>query len=346
MNAPVHKPEKILVTGGGGFLGRAIVQRLLARGDHVRSFARGAYPELEAVGVEVMRGDLTDLQAVRTACRDRELVFHTAAKPGVWGSWESFYQPNFLGTKNILAACRLEGVTRLVYTSSPSVVFSGTDLQGVDESLPYPTTYHAHYPKTKALAEQLVLAASCPQLQTVALRPHLIWGPGDPHLIPRLIERHRRLRIIGHGRNLVDATYIDNAADAHLFAGDRLGPHTPVAGRVYFISQGEPLPLWDLINRILAAAGLPPVTRRIPRWAACALGGALELAYRLLPLNGEPRLTRFVADELATDHWFDLAAARRDLGYQPKISTEAGLIKLAEWFQTAKVSEAPGRPLS
>jgi nucleoside-diphosphate-sugar epimerase len=322
---------KALVTGGGGFLGEAIVRRLVARGDAVRSFARGAYPELAALGVEVIRGDLTDATALTAAAACCDVVFHVAAKAGVWGPYAEYYRANVTGTENVMAACRAQGVRRLVYTSSPSVVFDGRDMEGVDESVPYPVHYHTAYPETKARAEQMVLRANGPEVATVSLRPHLIWGPGDPHLVPRIIARARagRLRRIGNRPNLVDTVYIDNAAAAHLLAADRLAPGSPVAGKAYFITQGEPLPLWDMINRILAAAGLPPVTKRVPAGVAYAAGWVLESIYGLLRLRTEPPMTRFVARELATAHWFNIAAARRDLGYHPTVSLDEGLKRLA-----------------
>jgi ABC-type multidrug transport system ATPase subunit/nucleoside-diphosphate-sugar epimerase len=256
------------------------------------------------------------------------------------------------GTENVLAACRAGGVPRLVYTSSPSVVFNGRDMENIDESVPYPEHYEAPYPQTKALAEQLVLKANGSTLATVALRPHLIWGPGDHHLVPRIVERGRsgKLRKVGFRANMVDAVYIDNAAEAHLLAADCLAPDSPIAGKVYFIAQGEPLPLWDLVNRILAAAGAPPVTRRIPAKLAYALGWLLETAYRTLGWQDEPPMTRFLARELATAHWFNLDAARRDLGYQPRISLEEGLRRLAESYRGVGVSgqtpTLPARPHS
>lgn len=322
----------ILVTGGGGFLGRAIVERLLARGCRVRSFSRGAYPDLQAAGVEVVRGDLQDRLDVAAACSGCEAVFHVAARPGIWGRYEDFHGPNVIGTENVIAACQAHGIGRLVFTSTPSVVFDGRDMEGVDESVPYARRYDAPYPKTKAIAERMVLAANDDRLATVALRPHLIWGPRDNHLVPRIIARARSLRRIGSIDKKVDCTYIDNAADAHLLAWDRLVPGSPIAGRAYFISQGEPRGLWELVNGILAAADLPPVTRRVPRGLALAAGACFEAAYRLLRIETEPRLTRFLVRELSTAHWFDISAARRDLGYNPRVSIDTGLQRLANWL--------------
>jgi len=321
---------KALVTGGGGFLGLAIVRRLRERGDEVRSISRQSYPQLTELGVEQVAGDLADAESVTRAAIGCDAVFHVAAKAGVWGPYREYYQTNVIGTKNVIEACRGQGVRKLIYTSSPSVVFTGHDHRGIDESAPYATRFLAHYPRTKAEAEKLVLAANGPSLATVALRPHLIWGPGDNHLLPRLIDRARRgkLRRIGDGSNVVDTVYVDNAADAHLLAADRLGPDSPVAGRAFFISNGEPINLWDFIDRLLAAFDLPPVKKSMPARIAYAAGGLMEILWRALPLPGEPRMTRFLARQLSTSHWFDLSAARRDLGYQPTVSVEEGLRRL------------------
>ena len=326
---------RALVTGGGGFLGGAIVRRLLAAGHRVRCLSRGRYPDLAALGVEQHQADLADRAALRRACAGCDVVFHVAARAGLGGRWWDYYRANAIGTRNVVSACRDHGIARLVYTSSPSVVFDGRDMEGVHESVPYPHHYEAHYPRSKALAERHVLAANGPDLVTVALRPHLIWGPGDNHLVPRILARARagRLRRIGAESKLVDSVYVDNAADAHVLAAERLSPGSAVAGRAYFISNGEPLPLWDLVNRILAAGGLGPVTRAVPRrlaWLAGALG---EVAWGVFRPGREPPMTRFLASELATAHWFDLAAARRDLGYVPRVSIDEGLARLARWLR-------------
>jgi nucleoside-diphosphate-sugar epimerase len=322
---------KALVTGGGGFLGLAIVRKLRARGDDVRSFSRRTHPALEGLGVQSVRGDLADRAAVLRAARGCDIVFHVAAKAGVWGSTESYHRANVVGTDNVLSACSTEGIERLVYTSTPSVTFAGTDQVGVDESAPYASRYLSDYPRTKAIAERRVLESNGADLATVALRPHLIWGPGDPHLVPRILERGRSgtLRLLGDQPNEVDSVYVDNAADAHLLAADRLAPGSAIAGKAYFISQGEPLPLGDLMNRILAAGDLPPVERRIPGGVAYFLGALLETVYELLGIETEPPLTRFVAAQLSTAHWFDISAARLDLGYEPAVSLDEGMERLA-----------------
>lgn len=321
----------ILVTGGGGFLGGAVARLLAARGERVISFTRSAYPWLAEIGVEQKHGDLADAETVRQAVQGCDAVIHTAAKAGVWGRRSDFHSTNVQGTQNVIAACKEFAVSRLVYTSTPSVVHSGQDIEGGNESLPYSKHFEADYPETKTEAERAVRAANDTRLATVALRPHLIWGPGDPHLIPRFLARARagRLRRIGSRDVTVDATYIDNAADAHVLALDRLQPGSAIAGKSYFISNGEPIKLWEFLNRVLELAGLPPVTRSVPVRLARWIGWASESLHRVFRLSGEPAMTLFVASQLSTSHWFDISAARRDLGYEPRITTEEGLQRLA-----------------
>jgi nucleoside-diphosphate-sugar epimerase len=327
---------KALVTGGGGFLGRHIVAKLLARGDKVRVLGRRRYPDLEKTGVESVQADLQDASAVEHACLDMDAVFHVAARAGYWGSRQSYYGPNVVGTQNVLSGCRKAGVRKLIYTSTPSVVSAPGNLVNADERVPYPTRYECPYPATKAQAERLVLQANGKDgLLTTSLRPHLIYGPGDPHLFPRIIDRARRGRLVqvGDGTNQVDVTYVENAADAHLLAADRLGDGSPVNGQAYFISQGAPVLLWPWINKILMALGIPVVRRKISRGVARTVGAAMEMAYTVLPLRGEPRMTRFLADQLATSHYFDISKARTDLGYAPRISTEEGLERTIKALQ-------------
>ncbi|HTO72436.1 MAG TPA: NAD-dependent epimerase/dehydratase family protein, partial [Gemmatimonadales bacterium] len=296
------------------------------------------YPDLEQMGVETVLADLQDAGAVARACLGMETVFHVAARAGYWGSWDSYYGPNVIGTQHVLAGCRKAGARKLIYTSTPSVVSAPGNLAHADERVPYPARYECPYPATKAQAERLVLGANGTDgLLTVSVRPHLIYGPGDPHLFPRIIDRARRglLVQVGDGTNLVDVTYVENAADAHLLAADRLGDGSPVGGQAYFISQGTPVALWPWINGILMALGIPSVTRKISHGVARTVGAAMEMAYTVLPLRGEPRMTRFLADQLATSHYFDIAKARTDLGYEPRIGTEDGLDRTIKAFQAA-----------
>ena len=329
---------KVLVTGGGGFLGRAVVERLLRRGHQVRSYARGSYPALAARGVEQVRGDLADPRATAAACAGCRAVVHAAALvPGTPGTASRFHAVNVAGTEAVIAGCRAHRVERLVFASSPSVVFAGRDLRGVDESIPYPDHYDSPYARTKALAEQAVLAANDGALAAAALRPHLIWGPGDRHLVPALIARARRGRLvrIGRGPFRIDVTYVDSAAEAHALAVERLAPGARPAGRAYFISQGEPVDLWQFVGRLLQLAGAPPVRRRVPRWLALAAAGLAEGAGRLLRPAAAPPLTRFLVREISSSHWFDISAARRDLGYAPPVSIAEGLRRLARSWAAA-----------
>jgi nucleoside-diphosphate-sugar epimerase len=327
-----------LVTGAGGFLGRYIVERLVARGDKVRAMVRRQNEALDALGVECVHGDVRELADVKRACRGVEVVFHAAAVAGIWGTWKHYHDINALGTKNVISGCCHGGVTRLVFTSSPSVVFDGHDQRGIDESAPYPARWLCHYSHTKALAEQMVLKANGEHhLLTCALRPHLIWGPGDPHLIPRLVERARkgRLRQVGDGKNLIDAVYIDNAVEAHLLAADALAAGSPVAGHAYFISNGEPVGCWPWINEILILAGIQTIRQRVSLPVAYAAGAALEAVWTVLRRADEPPMTRFLAAQLGTSHFYDITAARRDFGYQPRVTMAAGMEKLAPLLRAA-----------
>ena len=317
---------EVLVTGGGGFVGRKLVELLLARGVVVRSLGRSPQPELEAMGVAVHCGDMTDVPTVECACAGVDAVFHVAARAGVWGSYDDFYRPNVLGSRTVVEACRKHGVKRLVYTSTPSVVFNGQPISGGDESMPYGSNWLCHYAKTKAQAEAEVLAAHSASLQVVALRPHLIFGPADPHLLPRVVESavSGRLRIVGDGTNRVDVSYVDDVAAAHLAAFDALEQGT-CGGKAYFISQGEPVALWPWVNRILTGLGHEPLSKRVPLPVAYGAGAVCETLWKLLGRKEDPPMTRFVAVELAKDHYFKIDAARRDLGYQPKVSMEAAI---------------------
>lgn len=322
--------RRALVTGGGGFLGKAIVRQLIEAGSAVVSFSRAPHPELGAWGAKHVCGDLADEAQVLKAVEGCDTVFHVAAKADPWGDYAEYFRTNVLGTRSVISACRTAGVPKLVHTSSPCVVFDGGDLAGIDESAPYGIDLGSAYQLTKTTAELMALAANGRDLSVTALRPHLIWGPGDNHLVPRLVARARRgrLRLVGDGKNVIDHVFVENAARAHLLAAERLTPGSPPAGRAYFITNGEPRPISTLLNGILDAYSLPPLRRRVPAALAYWGGGMLERLYRGLNLSGEPLVTRFLAKELSTAHWFDISAARRDLGYAPAISLEEGLERL------------------
>jgi nucleoside-diphosphate-sugar epimerase len=322
---------KILVTGGGGFVGQAVCRQLAARGDTPVAFQRGPAEALDGTGVEVRRGDITVREEVLAAAADCDAVIHTAGKAGAWGDPEQYRAINVTGTEHVIDVCRRVGIERLVFTSSPSVAHGGGDIEGADESLPYPDHYAAPYPETKAAAERLVMAASDVSLRTVSLRPHLVWGPGDNHLLPRLVEKARKgtLKLPGVGK-LVDTVYIDNAAAAHLDALDALDRNPACHGNTYFISNDEPWPMEKIITALLEAVGVTVSIRPIsPRMAAVA-GGLAEWWWTRQGLAGEPPVTRWSAEQLSTAHWYDISAAKRDLGYRPAVSMQEGLDRLRE----------------
>ncbi len=316
---------RVLVTGGNGFIGRSLVEQLLARGDEVRVVGRNAYPELEQLGVRCFRADLAAEAPLGEALDGVETVFHVAAMAGIWGEWSDFYRNNVTATQHIVRAAIRAGVPKFVFTSSPSVVFGDESVEGADESRPYPRRFLAPYPHTKAMAEKWVLKQR--EILTTAIRPPLVWGPRDPHIIPRIVARARagRLPQIGDGSNRVDVTYVENAAEAHILAADRLSDSSPVRGRAYFIGQEAPVYLWQFINTILERLGAPEIRRTVPYPLAAAAATAMETAYRLAGSEREPLLTRLLAAQLAKSRWFDLTAARRDLGYGPRISTDEGM---------------------
>jgi nucleoside-diphosphate-sugar epimerase len=331
---------KTLVTGGGGFLGSHIAKRLLSRGDDVCVLGRKKYSFLPS-SIESIQVDLRDREEVVKACENMDAVFHVGAMTGIWGKKNDFHEINVNGTKHIIEGCKKYGVKKLIYTSSPSVVFNHESLENADESLPYADSYYCEYPKSKAIAERLVMRANGDDsLQTVSLRPHLIWGPGDPHLVPRIIDsaKKKRLLQVGDGKNRVDIIYIDNAVEGHILACDALGQGSEVAGKCYFLSDGESVVLWEWINNLLERLGVPTVQKSISFSAAKTLGGALELLYKGLGLPGEPRMTRFVAEQLATSHYFDISRARRDFNYKPIISIDEGLNRLVKSLRVPPAS--------
>ncbi|MBE9548511.1 MAG: NAD-dependent epimerase/dehydratase family protein [Proteobacteria bacterium] len=320
---------KILVTGGGGFLGSAICRQLMELGYSVVAYQRRAADQLQALGVEIVRGDITDLPKLTEAAQGCDAIIHTAGKAGVWGDPAEYRKINVGGTENIIRVCRKLSIPVLVHTSSPSVVHTGGDIENGNESLPLAKHFSSAYPATKAEAEKIVLAANGDDLKTVALRPHLIWGPGDPHILPRLIKKVRGGKLsLPAPEKIIDTIFVENAAQAHVLALLELQDQARCAGKPYFITNNEPLPQGEIIQKLLSAVGVEAKIRAVPAGPASAVGAIFEMGWRLLPLSGEPPITRFAVEQLSTAHWFDTSAAARDFGYLPKISIAEGVLVL------------------
>lgn len=323
--------DTVFVTGAGGFLGFALCRFLRTANIKVIGFARSEHPKLKAIGVELIQGDIADKQALLNAMQGCDLVFHVASKAGVWGDKESYFSTNVTGTENIIEACQQLKIKQLVYTSTPSVTFSGEDENGIDETAPYAQQFLNHYGLSKAIAEQKILAANTALLKTVALRPHLIWGPDDPHLTPRVLQRAKagKLKLVGKTDKLVDTIYIDNAVYAHLLAAVELNKRdSKCAGKAYFLSNEQPVFMAEMLNKILNCQNLPPVTKRVPAPLAYAVGFLLEKIYLILNKQDEPIMTRFVARQLSTSHYFDISAAKADLNYKTLITVDQGMKRL------------------
>ena len=335
----IRPPVKALVTGAGGFLGGAIARALKDRGDEVRGFSRAEHPELAAYGIEQYQGDLVDPDAVAEAANGVHIVFHTAAKVGAGGRYADFHATNIAGTANVIRACREGGMLALVHTSTPSVVTSHKALENADESASYATRHNGHYSHTKAEAERLVLSSATDEFKTVALRPPIIWGPGDTSLLPRIIQRAQNgsLRRIRGRPAFADITFINDAVRAHLTAGDLLlagGQEAlRINGRPYFVSAGTPVEIWDFLNGLLEAADLPPIQKTVGLRTALVAAWFSEKIHTLMRRQGDPRMSRWIVRQLTTSRWFDISAAKRDIGYEPLVSMEDGMRRLKAWFE-------------
>lgn len=319
---------KVLVTGGGGFLGTAICKILISKEYEVLNFSRNSYPHLIELGVKGHKGNLSDLESIRNALSGVDAIFHVAAIAGVWGKYDTYYQTNTIGSQNIVTVAKELGIKFLIYTSTPSVVFGKDDIINGDESLDYPNKYLTHYAYTKHLAEKYILNACDDDFHAVALRPHLIWGPNDPHILPRLIEKARsgRLKRVGEGTNLVDIVYVDNAAMGHVLAFEKLIKDQSISSNAYFIGQEAPVSLWDFINKLIVLSGEEPIESSISFKKAYFIGGILEKVYSILGINKpEPPMTRFIAAQLAKSHYFSHAKAKSHFGYEAVITIDEGL---------------------
>ncbi len=322
--------KRALVTGGGGFVGLHIVKKLCSAGIDCIVLGRNIYPKAEALGASCIQCDIRESASVLQAITDVDTVFHVAALAGIWGAWEDYYQINVLGTQNIIAACKENGVKNLVYTSTPSVVFNGDDIVNGNETLPYGKKILCNYQKSKIIAEKIILESNGGSLKTCAIRPHLVWGPGDPHLIPRLLDRGRKreLKKVGHCKNMVDISYVENVADAHILAAKNLESTATAAGKAYFISQGKAVNLWDWVDELFASFGVPVIQKKVSFPIAYIAGAILEGAHKIFASSKEPKMTRFLAEQLAKSHCFSIRNAKKDFNYEVKISTKEGMRRL------------------
>ena len=325
---------KILVTGGTSLLGRTVAEQLRGRGDEVTLLQR----RTAAAGFAERLGDIADPATALAAVAGKDAVVHVAARVGITGSWEEFARTNIDGTENLLIAAQTEGVARFVHISSPSVAHHGRALVGAGAEPAAPDRARGHYARSKASAELLAQRANSGSLPVVVLRPHLIWGPGDTQLVGRIVARARdgRLATVGTGAALIDTTYISNAADAVVAALDR-APH--LGGRALVVTNGQPRPVAELIARIVTAAGLEPPSLRVPYRAAQLGGKVAERVWDRTGRDDDPPMTSFLAEQLATAHWFDQRETRQALQWEPQVSLDEGFQHLTDWFSLQSAAE-------
>ncbi len=322
------KMKTILVTGGGGFVGKSLIKKLLGNGYAVKSLSRSYYQELANIGVTCCQGDIGDnFDKIDSFFKDVYAVFHVASKVDMWGKYPDFYKTNVIGTQNIIKACKGNNVKYLIYTSSPSVIANDMGLKNVDATFPYPKKYDAFYPQTKAMAEkEIINAGKNNELLTMVLRPHLIWGPNDNNLIPTILNKAKngKLRQIGDGENIVDCSYIEDCTDAHILALKALEKNPFLSSNVYFVTQDEHIKLWDFVNSILMAYDLAPVTKKVSKNLAFTLAKILESISKIIP-SFKPLFTKFLITEMTTDHYFNIEKTKQDLGYSPKYTIKEGI---------------------
>lgn len=329
---------KILVTGASGFIGGRFARFALEQGLEVRINGRrpDAVKHLVECGAEFIQGDLSESVLVQRLCQDVDAVVHCAGAVGVWGSYQHFYQANVAVTENVVEGCLRQSVRRLLHLSSPSIYFDGQAHVGIKEEQ-VPKRFSDHYGATKYLAEQRVFEAQKFGLEVIAYRPRFVTGAGDTSIFPRLINMQRkgRLSIIGSGLNQVDFTSMQNLNDA-LFSG--LIASGPALGKVYNISNGDPVPLWDAVNYVLRQLELPPVTRHLPYGVAYAAAALNETLCKLLPGRPEPGLFRLGVAVMAKDFSLDISRAQHCLGYSPQVSVWAALDEFCQWWKATQRS--------
>lgn len=318
---------KVLVTGASGLLGRCTALALMSRGDEVTVLQRRP----AGLPCREVRGDVADRALVRRAARGQQAVVHLAAKVDVVGPWRDYMHANVEGTRSVVEACHRESVPRLVHVSSPSVAHAGHALVGVGAEAAQPDSARGSYARSKALAEVEALAADGSDLAVLAVRPHLVWGPGDTQLVERIVARARagRLPVLGSGAALIDTIYVDNAAEALVAAVDAVAV---AHGRALVVSNGEPRPVREVLTRLCLAARAPVPTRVVPAQAARLAGGLVDALWTVTRRRDTPPLTRFLAEQLTTAHWFDQRTTRALLSWTPSVSLDEGFDRLAAWY--------------
>lgn len=323
--------KTILVTGGGGFVGKSLIKKLLNKGYQVKSLSRNFYEELATLSVTCYQGDIGgEFEKINLFFKNVDAVFHVASKVDMWGKYDDFFKTNVIGTRNIIKACKENNIKYLIYTSSPSVIANNDGLKEVDASFPYPKKYDAFYPETKAMAEkEIIKEGKKGEIFTLVLRPHLIWGPNDTNLIPTILDKAKngKLKQIGDGKNIVDCSYIEDCTDAHILALEALEKNPSLSSNVYFVTQDEHIKLWDFINSILVAKKLPPIEKKVSKKLALSIARVLEFTSKMIP-SFKPLFTKFLITEMTTDHYFNIEKTKKDLGYSPKYSIKEGLKKI------------------
>ena len=326
---------KVLVTGASSLIGAGVAETLAGRGDVVACLQRSPSARLDAASAVTQHlGDIRDRDVVMAAAGGCDAIVHVAAKVGVVGDWEEYRSINVDGTDNVIRAAIGHNIGRVVYVSSPSVAHGGEPIVGGAADAPVLGRRRAWYPESKAMAEILALGAASDELGVVAVRPHLVWGPGDTQLVGRIVDRARagRLALVGGGRALVDTTYIDNAIAALIAALDAVSPEARCSGRAYVVSNGEPRMIRELVEGICRAAGVPFEPREVSLRVGRSVGAAVERLWPMVRREQEPPMTQFLAEQLGTAHWFDPRPAREELGYRPTVSIDEGLRRLGAWF--------------
>ncbi|HMJ73928.1 MAG TPA: NAD-dependent epimerase/dehydratase family protein [Solirubrobacterales bacterium] len=320
--------EAAFVTGGSGFIGGRLVERLLGEGRPVRALARSdsSAERVAAIGAEPVRGDIVDRASLASAAAGADVAFHLAAHLGEWGPWADFERGNVEGTRNVLAACAEAGVRRFVHCGTEAALMAGEPLVQVDETAPLQPDSRAPYPATKARAEQKVRDANRDGFETVVVRPRFVWGKGDTTLLPGMVEAVEagKWAWIGGGGNVTDTAHVDNVVEGLVLAAEKGGP-----GEAYFVTDGERVTFREFVTAMLETQGVEPPDRSLPAWAAAPMARVCEAAWKHLPLKGDPPMTAFRSWLLTQECTINITKARTELDYKPIVTHEQGLAELS-----------------